>query len=219
MSTSFPPPPPPPGPGEQPASGGPVPPPPSSDPYAAPPQGFPPAPQGYPAQGYGTMPGQVPVTPAGPVTRPQAMERAVLLMRVGAGLSLLSLILTFASKSAFRDAVEKASAKQPTPMTPDQVNATVGVAMVAGIVFGLLGVGLWLWMASANGKGKSWARIVATVFFGISVLGFFASFAQAGSVPTRILTLISLAVGVGAIVLMYTKESSAFYKASSAPRY
>jgi len=34
------------------------------------------------------------------------------------------------------------------------------------VVFSLAWVALWLWMARANGRGRSWARIVSTVLFG-----------------------------------------------------
>lgn len=50
-------------------------------------------------------------------------------------------------------------------LTPDQVdtavNVGVTVGIVSGIVGGAIGVGLWILMAWANGKGKTWARIVA----------------------------------------------------------
>jgi hypothetical protein len=36
----------------------------------------------------------------------------------------------------------------------------------------MLGVGLWVWMAVKNGHGRKWARVVATVFGVINVLGF-----------------------------------------------
>ena len=38
------------------------------------------------------------------------------------------------------------------------------------MVIGLVGAALWLWLAAANSKGKSWARIVATVFFAVALL-------------------------------------------------
>ena len=38
------------------------------------------------------------------------------------------------------------------------------------IVLGLVAAALWLWMARANGHGRSWARILATVLFGLATL-------------------------------------------------
>ena len=38
------------------------------------------------------------------------------------------------------------------------------------IVFGLVVIALWLWMARANGQGRNWARILSTVLFGLATL-------------------------------------------------
>lgn len=41
-------------------------------------------------------------------------------------------------------------------------------------------------MASANGKGRSWARIVASVFFGIATLGLTGNMLQPGAVIAKV---------------------------------
>jgi hypothetical protein len=38
------------------------------------------------------------------------------------------------------------------------------------ILFGLAVIALWLWMARANGQGRTWARILSTVLFGLATL-------------------------------------------------
>ncbi len=218
MSASFPPPPPPPGPGEEPPTGGSLPPP-SGDPYAAPAPGNA---QAYPPpSGYGAMPEQAGV-PAGPVTRPPAMDRAVLLMRVGAVLSLLVLVLGLVTgltqSVSTKRAIVDAAAKQGKTLTPNEVDSLFSVSIASAVVLGILGIGLWLWMASANGKGRSWARIVATILFGLSVLVFLLGLSQTSSAGDRVLSLVSVLVGAAAIFFMYQKESTAFYRAASAPR-
>lgn len=178
--------------------------------------GNPPPPPGPQGGGYGQMPQMDPsqAPPAAAVTRPPAMDQAVLLMKVGAGLSVLGLLLSLFMRDAVRDAVEKSS----TSLTPAQVDSAVTIGTATGIVFGLIGVGLWLWMASANGKGKSWARIVATVFFGFSVLGLLSTVIQPGPIVSKLLTVVSTLLGAYIIVLLWKKESSEFYRASSGPR-
>lgn len=146
--------------------------------------------------------------------RPPAMDQAVMLMKVGAALSLVGLLLSLFMKDAVRDAVEKSNAN----LTPAQVDSAVAIGTATGIVFGLVGVGLWLWMASANGKGKSWARVVATVFFAFSLLGLVSTLIQAGPVLSKLLTVVNTLLGAYIIFLLYKKESSDFYQASSAPR-
>jgi len=60
------------------------------------------------------------------------------------------------------------------------------------VVFGLAGVALWVWMARANGRGRSWARVVAMVLFGLATL----TLANGLLLPGR-------PAGAGAAVLYY----------------
>jgi hypothetical protein len=184
-----------------------------SDQYPPPP---PPEQSGY--QGMGSMPapGSQPAAPA--VSQPASIAMAVKLMYVGAALSLLGILVSFLMTDQIRESVEKASADQATPMTPDQIDTAVSVGIGFAVVSGLIGVGLWLWMASANGKGKSWARIVATVLFAFSLLAFLGSFIQNQPTLAIILSVVSVLLGAFIIFLLWKKESTAYYQAQSAPR-
>jgi hypothetical protein len=51
-------------------------------------------------------------------------------------------------------------------LTSSQFNAAVG----KDVLLDLLVIGLWVWMAWANRRGRPWARIVATVLFGLHAL-------------------------------------------------
>lgn len=166
---------------------------------------------------YGQMGSMPPAgyTPAAPVARPKSMDLAVRLMQAGGVLALLNALTVFLFKDEIRDAAEKAAADAGTNI---DIDAAVNAAMIFGAIFGLLGAALWFWMASANGKGKSWARIVASVFYVISLLSFVYSFTQPAGFLSRILGIISFLIATGAIVMMWKKESSDFYAANSAPR-
>lgn len=168
--------------------------------------------------GMGSMPGAPAPGAAAPASRPASIAMAVKLMYVGAGLSLLGVLVTFFMRDTIREAVEKASADAAAPMTSSQIDAAVGVAVGSGVVGGLVGVGLWLWMAAANGKGRKWARIVATVFFVLSVLGMLASFVQQPPMLSLVISIVSLALGAYIIYLLYRPESTQYYDAQSAPR-
>jgi hypothetical protein len=98
----------------------------------------------------------------------------------------------------------------------------------SGAVGSLIGVGLWLWMARANKEGKNWARITSTVFFGIDCLGVLvllgAILAVLHSVSPSVKTILLLsglasiviwAVGLATIILLWRRESSAYYAAMS----
>lgn len=171
-------------------------------------------PQQYGQQGgHGPGGGWAPAT----VTRPPAMDKAVQLMKVGAVVGVINALTALLMQGQMRDVIVDANNAQPADarLTPDQIDAAVSVGLVTALIVGLIGAGLWLWMASANGKGKSWARVVATIFFVLSVLSFVSSFLQTQPMTGRLLSLLTVAVGAGAIYFMYQKESTAFYEASS----
>ncbi len=188
--------------------------------------GTPPPPPPHPLEGPGAgqlsgmqaMPGYEAPAAGGPVAQPASIAMAVKLMYAGAALSVLGLLSTFLMRDTIREAVQKASDDAGTSMTSSEVDAAVGLAVGFGAVAGLIGVALWLWMASANGKGRKWARILATVFFGLSVLSTLGSLVQHPPVLTLVISIVSLALGAYVIFLLYRPESTQYYNAQSAPR-
>ena len=238
MSNTYPPPPPPGGQDPQPygQQDGQTPPPPPP-PYGQQPGGSvppPPAPAygeqaGYQQPGsYGQQPGgygQMPGAPmsgaptAAAVARPPAMDNAVKLMRLGGIMSLVSVLLLFFTTGATRDAIEKSIEETGKAVDQTTVDAAVAFTIGLGVFSGLIGVALWFWMAAMNGKGRSWARIVATIFFAIQVLTGVYSLLTAGAILSKLVALIMLVIGAGAIWFMYRPESSQFYQSRSRPQY
>ena len=159
----------------------------------------------YPAK----QPGQPPATPEAP---PATIVNAVKLMYLGAAVSVVSLIVSLATAGGLKSAIRKAQPK----LTPAQVNNTATFLITATVISGLLGAGLWLWMAWANKRGRSWARIVSSVFFGIATLDTVVGITRPGDLLTRIITVVIWVIGVGAIVLLWRPESSAYYQAANA---
>ena len=156
--------------------------------------------------------------PLGPPTPPDTIQRAVLLMRVGALLSLLGLVATFLFQGQVRDEVERSLRDSGAAVTQDTVDAAVLLGTVIGVLLGLVGVGLWLWMAWANGRGRSWARVVASVLYGLYVVSFLFSLAQPQPILSRALGVASLVLGGVIIYLLWQRSSSDYYRAMSAPR-
>jgi hypothetical protein len=168
--------------------------------------------------GMQAMPGYEAPAAGAQVAQPASIAMAVKLMYAGAALSLLGLLITFLMRNTIRDAVQKAADDAGTTMTSTEVDAAVAVAVGFGVVAGLIGVALWLWMASANGKGRKWARTVATVFFGLSVLSTLGSLLQHPPVLSLVTSIVSLVLGAYIIYLLYRPESTQYYNAQSAPR-
>ncbi|KRF37550.1 hypothetical protein [Nocardioides sp. Soil805] len=168
---------------------------------------------------YGEQPGQSPYgAPPVPTEPPAPLRTAVLLMRVGALLSLLSLLSTFLFRDQIRDQVEQTLEDQGSAITADAVDTAVAIGTAFAVVVGLVGVALWLWMAWANGRGKSWARIVATVLFALSAISFLFSFSQPQPVLSTVLGLVNLVLGAAIVVLLWKRESSDYYAAVSGQR-
>ncbi|HEY2130518.1 MAG TPA: hypothetical protein VGH77_25400 [Streptosporangiaceae bacterium] len=141
---------------------------------------------------------------------PTPVVQAVKLMYAGAIVSAISLIITLATVGSLKTAIHNAD---PT-LTASKLHSAEVAAVAVAIIFGLIGIGLWLWMAYANKAGKNWARITATVFFGLDTLSVLTSFRQAEPVLSRLISILIWLIGLGVIVLLYQRESSAYYSAS-----
>jgi len=100
----------------------------------------------------------------------------------------------------------------------------MGILLIAGFV---IATGLWIWMAWANRGGRSWARIMATVLFGILTAGGLTWLVL---LPTGVILFGSswrnglaffLAYwlpGLGTVILLWQQSSSAYYTTANAPR-
>jgi hypothetical protein len=95
------------------------------------------------------------------------------------------------------------------------------VPITGAIVFGLIVIALWLWMARANGQGRNWAHIVSTVLFGLATQQLIsqASVQQPASHAGFAVLMFGLIVpvltwlaGLAAVWLLWRPASSAFFK-------
>jgi hypothetical protein len=139
---------------------------------------------------------------------PASVVNAVKLMYAGAAISTVSLIISLVSIGGTRDAIRKA---RPS-LTAAQVNQLNTFIISLAIISGVLGVALWLWMARANSRGKNWARILSTVLFGLVTLDLFGVVSQPNSVLGVIFPVLTWLVGLGAVILLWRRDSSEFFK-------
>jgi hypothetical protein len=88
------------------------------------------------------------------------------------------------------------------------------VALAAFI--GVIGILLWVWMAETNRRGKSWARIVATVLGAINILLTVIGLTTGQSTGLVVVfNLISAALAAVILYLLYRPDSSAYYEVMS----
>lgn len=174
--------------------------------------GYESAPQ-YQQQGYpGGMPAPV------PASAPASILRAKYAMYAGAALQLVGIVLAFFNRDAARTQIEKAMEDQGLPYTESTIDAAMTLGLAVGVGIGLIGVVLWLLIAWLTGKGKGWARIVATVLFVLFVFSFLSSFLQPTPMPTLVLNALVLVAGGAAVFFLWQKPSTQWFQAHKAPR-
>jgi hypothetical protein len=94
----------------------------------------------------------------------------------------------------------------------------VAVGTAVAVIIGLISVGLWVWMAVMNRKGRSWARIVATVLGGLNIVFTVIGLTQDVGIGT-IVNIVTIVLAAAILWLLYRPESSAYYAAmSGSPR-
>ena len=139
---------------------------------------------------------------------PPSVLNAVKLMYVGAAISTVSLIVSLADISGTKAAIRKA---RPN-LTATQVSQLNTFIITLAVVSGVVGIALWLWMARANGRGKSWARIVSTVLFGLATLDLIGVFSQPKTILGLVFPVLTWLVGAGAVFLLWRKDNNSFYR-------
>ncbi len=165
--------------------------------------------QPYPAGG-GPAAQQVP--------QPSSVRTAVWLMYGGAVLSAITAILVLVLGGRIKKAIGKAAVKTNAtliregkkPLTLSQIHsletALVGIVVIVLVI----SVILWVFMAWANGRGKAWARIVASVLFGLNTLYLLLVVSRAGT--SVLFVALGWLLGLGAIIMLWRRESSAYFK-------
>jgi hypothetical protein len=150
---------------------------------------------------------------------PQSVTRAVQVMYLGALASLVGIIIELLTRHSLRTYIHDHSTRNGHPLTAAQVADTYHAELVALVVVGLIGIGLWLWMAQKNKAGKNWARITSTVFFALDTLGAIgglAGGALSGGSVNRFYGLVVWVIGGAAIILLWQRSSTEYFK--RAPR-
>ncbi len=154
-----------------------------------------------------TAGGQVP-EPAQRSAPPMSVQTAARLMYAGAVISAISVILALATIGSLKHNLEK---RYPT-YTTAHINTLVDSSIVVIVIGGIIGVGLWLWMARMNLKGRNWARITGSVFFGLNTLELLGLFKGSVSAVSAVFAIVTWLVGLGAVIMLWRRESSAYFK-------
>lgn len=143
---------------------------------------------------------------------PVSVLTAVKLMYAGAVVSGISFVVTLVTLSNIRSAAHRANPS----WTPTQLHNFERLVVVVAVISGVIGIGLWIWMALANRAGKSWARIVATVLFGLYTLSLLLGLSRGGLAAGSFVSLLIWLIGLGTIIMLWRRESSDYFNAPRA---
>jgi hypothetical protein len=200
----------------------PQPPPGPGQPYGPSPYGPPPGggqPYGSPYPGQQPPPGFTPRGPAAPVEKPKDVETAFRLGLLAVVIGIIGIALSFAVSGPSIDA---ALAANPLPpgFTEQQLRqaATIGLAVGAALL--LIVVALYLLFLFKMRAGRSWARIMATIFsaiwiaFGLFGLAGIGEVLAAGplGVVSAVLSVLLLVVLIAAVFFMFRPAAGPYFQ-------
>jgi uncharacterized membrane protein YecN with MAPEG domain len=137
---------------------------------------------------------------------PASVVTAVRLMYAGAAYALIWAIGVI---------VVSASIVRHYPVVSASADHRLTGAVTLAVLACAAEIALWLGIARACRRGSSGARVAGTVLFAlhtVGVLGVVAS-SQAGLGPAKVLTVIGWLIGLGAVVALWQRPSSAFFNA------
>lgn len=142
--------------------------------------------------------------PAAP--RPRSVRVAVKLMLAGAAAELAAMITVIATLGSVRATVAARDAA---------VVQAVHMHQVTDISLAPVAIGMWLWLAWANGRGQDWARPLSAACFGlisVSVIAALAQDAAAFAPATMIAAAVIWTLGLSSVVLIFTPAAGRYYR-------
>lgn len=152
-------------------------------------------------------PGSAPT--AGP---PVPVRYAVRLMYGGAALSLAAAIADIATKDDLRDVIAR------TPMARNLIGTATHATLTQAAVVNLIAIVGWLLIARWSAKGSTTARTLACVLFALRTVAALIGPGELSALSpwpaaVRVLTVLGWLAGLGVIVLLWQRSSTAYVKA------
>jgi hypothetical protein len=135
---------------------------------------------------------------------------AVRLMYAGAALELIALITILVTTGSIKSTI----AEKYPHLAAMIWHAVVLTHIIPDVIGAPLAMGLWLWMAWANGRGHNWARVAFAVFFASTTLSLLVALAQDAVVyaPADLVAGIAVwLVGLAAVLLIFNGASHRYY--------
>lgn len=141
---------------------------------------------------------------------PSSVLNAVKVMYAGAVASLIGIVIDITTINATKSAIQK---HDPT-LTASKLHATQNALVVEFIVVGIIGAVVWIVLARACQNGRNWARITGTVLFALATVDAIAVLAVPAATALKIYAPLVWLIGLAAVVLLWQRSSTAFFKAT-----
>lgn len=165
------------------------------------------APPGYqPGPPPGYQPGPPPVYQGARQPRPwkgTPRRGAATLLRIGAALSLANMVVGLADIGALKKSFLSQNSGVSGKTVTEVANSLAG-AVIAG---DLIGVILWLWLAAAAARGRSWPRPAGTVLFVLYTASRLGTIFGPGFVAGKVLDVAIWLVGLLALIALWRRPS------------
>jgi hypothetical protein len=141
---------------------------------------------------------------------PASVVNAVKVMYAGAAVSVISVIVGLATSGAVKSEIH---ASRPD-LTAAQVSAYAEFNLVSVIIVGLVGVGMWIWLARMCRDGRRVVRVFAATLLGVDTLLQIFGFTQPITFAARIPGLVVWLVGLAAVALLWRRDATDFFNAA-----
>jgi hypothetical protein len=142
---------------------------------------------------------------------PPQVSNAIKTMYVGAVTSILGIVIDILTVNATKTAIEKRSHH----LTASQINSSQHVLVIGFVVAGLVGAAVWIFLARAAKNGNNWARITGTVLFALATVDTIVGASAPLAGTAKIWGLIVWLVGLTAVIFLWQRASTAFFKGTS----
>jgi hypothetical protein len=142
-------------------------------------------------------------------------------MYLGAAVSLTKVFVDLATYRTTRSDLLSVT-PNPSPFTVSEFDSGFAATLALVCVLGLIGVGLWIFVARASRNGEDWARTTGSVLFGLDTMGLLIGPVNMGirgpqATVAQIFIGVVWLIGLTAVAFLWWKDPRAFFKPRNSP--
>ena len=157
---------------------------------------------------------QAAAAPPAPV-RPKQVDMGFWLLIAAAVVSIISIPVSFAWMNSveFEESIVQNST---VAISASEMDAIIAITVATTVFIAAISLAVALLVALFIRKGHNWARIVATVFAALGLLGL-TNLATGGAL-LAVLTVLSVLLPVAAVIMLWMKPSTEYFNSAKAYR-